>query len=63
MKIKETSLKMESESPEGGDIVHLPFLAAYITGTRKIGIILTREDIFSHWNFISCFQEKEVPSQ
>lgn len=62
VKIKETSLKMESESPEGGDLVLLPFRTAYITGTRKIGIILTREDIFSHWNFISCFQEKEVPS-
>lgn len=35
MKIKETSLKMESESPAGGDLVHLPLLAAYITNRNK----------------------------
>lgn len=28
-------MKMESENPTGGDLVHLPLLAAYITNRNK----------------------------
>lgn len=50
-------------SPEGGALVHLPFLAICITNRKKQDKISFEEGgHFSHRNFISCFEEKEVPS-
>lgn len=63
LKIKETSITLELQSPEGGALAHLSPGAACRARRRKIKIISTGEDIDQVGISISAFKKKkEDPS-